>query len=273
VGYINVAIAIILLGLCYIVSSLFCQNLPLINGVNVETLTLSFQSIALLFNSLAWPLVIVIFYMLFKDTLSTALINLSNGNFKLNKNGLEYNAFIQKNASIETSITDVSSSKNSVLLEQTNSASSANISDEKNFTPTPLVKHYIEILKPQFKTEQKNLQIENYEYFLEAKSAEMYIAWHFEKIYATIYGSQIKALQFLISNGNKSSKTIIYNFYNGAKELYPNLYSTYMYENWLSYMQSQHLILINGENIELTMEGHGFINYIFHHDYSTFKYY
>ncbi len=222
----------------------------------ISQLLVAFGSV--LTSIIAWPLAFLIICILFRAPLSSAIVILAR---RITKAGpAEFAGEIQT--------PDKNTIKNKKALEDVigeQSTKNINTSLNDDLEKNPLIKTYITFLKPQLEESYNHYPGTDKTEFLYAKISEIYLAWSFEKIYSRIFESQIQTLKFLCINGYNSEKSEILKFYNIAKEHFPELYTNYSFENWLDFMKNQSVISIDGDNINLTSEGQGFINYIAHH--------
>lgn len=94
----------------------------------------------------------------------------------------------------------------------------------------------------------------------------------FERTYFHIFGSQIAALQFLnsVPAGFESPDTL-QPFYDQAKAKHSDFYGSYSFENWLSFLQTQLLILRQKDKIGITVRGKEFLKYMIEQNYSFNK--
>ena len=203
-------------------------------------------------ESIAWPLIVLLILILYQNTFSNILKILASRVSKLGTKGIDFEA-LPKQKNINESIQE-KESLNEVL-------------DNMNLG---LIKEYQDILTPEFETGAKkhNLTVED---FLRAKTTELYLAWHYEKIYRVIFGTQILALQTLNATGLKSTKSAIQAIYDRAVSDNAGFYDGISYENWLSFLETNDLIIINEDNVEISIEGQGFLNYINEQKYSYYK--
>jgi hypothetical protein len=94
----------------------------------------------------------------------------------------------------------------------------------------------------------------------------------FERTYIYIFGSQIAMLQALNSiPGGFESMSALRPFYEQAKAKHPDFYGSYSFENWLSFLQTQLLILEQDEKIGITVRGKEFLKYMIQQNYSFNK--
>ncbi|MCH4895856.1 hypothetical protein E0494_03995 [Marinilabiliaceae bacterium JC040] len=93
-------------------------------------------------------------------------------------------------------------------------------------------------------------------------SQVLYLIMHFNKIYDSIFGSQLRLLQSL-NGGLSENKTSIRFFYENAKERNPKFYENYSYDQYLEYLKSFDLIIFKSDvKIEITTLGIDFLKYI-----------
>jgi hypothetical protein len=106
-----------------------------------------------------------------------------------------------------------------------------------------------------------NTPIEKLEILLKY-SQLIYLIMHFGKIYNSIYGSQLSLLQRLNSSIFENKDTLK-PFYDFAKSTFPKTFEGYTYENYLDYLISFNLILVEtGGTIKITIFGRDFLKYI-----------
>lgn len=96
----------------------------------------------------------------------------------------------------------------------------------------------------------------------------------FEKVYDTIYGSQIRLLQRLNHTSVETKSSLKLYFENAAKN-YPEAYKTYSYDKYLNYLNAKGLIIMeeNDENIQIAHFGVDFLRYILEANLSVEKLY
>lgn len=102
--------------------------------------------------------------------------------------------------------------------------------------------------------------------------AENQIAVIFEQTYSLIYGSQLKALQYLNGSvGSNKDMESLKSFYNNAKEKNPEFYKNYSYEKWFGFLQSALLVGVYPGGIDISVRGQSFLNYLNKQRYSLDK--
>lgn len=102
-------------------------------------------------------------------------------------------------------------------------------------------------------------------------SQALYLIMHFNKIYETIFGSQLRLLQILNGSVNEDKSSLSF-IYENAKKRDPKFYENYSNDQYLEYLKSFGLILFetNGK-IVITILGRDFLKYIIETGLSTEK--
>jgi len=134
--------------------------------------------------------------------------------------------------------------------------------DESMFALHPLVQKKIESINVDinklFPDEDKNKINKQLVHAL----ASAILLLTAEKIYRTIFGSQIKLLKYLNVCGPQQKNTLI-SFYDTAKSESPAVYSNYTYDQYLQFLSSFNLIVVNEDaNYCITEEGKAFLEWI-----------
>jgi hypothetical protein len=92
--------------------------------------------------------------------------------------------------------------------------------------------------------------------------ARVNLILHFERAYGIMWASQLNLLRKL----NSKPLGILFNegqeYYNQGKELYPDWYGNYRYEDWINFLVSFKLVEIDGQMLHLTLAGREFLKYI-----------
>lgn len=89
----------------------------------------------------------------------------------------------------------------------------------------------------------------------------LFIILKFQRVYDLIYGSQIRILQ-KVNSSNIETKTSLKGYYDKAKEYYPPNYEHYLYDDYLKFLNTYGLILIEDEKILISSYGRDFLKYI-----------
>lgn len=93
-------------------------------------------------------------------------------------------------------------------------------------------------------------------------STIIYIKRHFDTIYTSIFGSQIRILQRL-NTLNPENKDSIEVYYENAKRSNPNFYENYSYNDYLHFLINFNLIIVEkDETIQITILGADFLKYL-----------
>lgn len=120
--------------------------------------------------------------------------------------------------------------------------------------------------------ENQNINPDDMERVLVNLLAEQTIINYFERLYISIFGSQITALQSLNVAGVVGVDVLALRpHYDEAVALWPNSYTNYSFEQWLEFLISAGLIIRTGDNVRITQEGHEFLKYIIHRSYTDIK--
>jgi hypothetical protein len=91
------------------------------------------------------------------------------------------------------------------------------------------------------------------------------------RIYNFIYGSQIKLLQKLNSGGQFPKEKIKY-FYDAAKDIWPDLYNNYSFEQYMNFLSSAGLVVISSNGVvTLTSLGQDFLRFLIEDNRPTDK--
>jgi hypothetical protein len=91
------------------------------------------------------------------------------------------------------------------------------------------------------------------------------ISYTYDTIWWTIYGSQLAFLLDLNQHQGRLPASRAREYYDKAKAEFPNIYLTYTFDNWLSFMAGQILIFRHpSEMIEITQRGKDFLKYLLH---------
>jgi hypothetical protein len=92
-------------------------------------------------------------------------------------------------------------------------------------------------------------------------SIVLFLILNFERVYASIYGSQIKLLQFLNSSPETEVSKLEF-FYTEAKTLNPYIYQTYTYEEYLFFLSEYRLINVENSKATITVVGRDFLKFL-----------
>ena len=84
---------------------------------------------------------------------------------------------------------------------------------------------------------------------------------HFDSIYSSIFGSQIRILERL-NTLLPETRDSLQIYYNNAENLNPKFFDNYPYKNYLNFLISFNLIREDNENISITELGIDFLKYL-----------
>lgn len=91
------------------------------------------------------------------------------------------------------------------------------------------------------------------------------IAYTYDTIWWSIYGSQLLFLLDLNRHHGMLPVNKAREYYDKAKNDFPQVYSTYSFDGWVTYMVSQLLIIrYASDMIEITHRGKDFLKYLLH---------
>ena len=115
-----------------------------------------------------------------------------------------------------------------------------------------------ELLKStEIKTSNSNESIEELKEQLE-----------FEKIFGSIFGSQIRLLEILLPKSNGESRMFLENYFNEIKNIFINVFSNWSLDNYLQYLIGYKLIEMTSEgNYKIAQKGINFLSYITSQNY------
>jgi hypothetical protein len=141
------------------------------------------------------------------------------------------------------------------------SAATANelISGIKQFISPEQLDPAVQVLKNTLnsRTQNKDEQIEMLVHALASANIQLI----HERVYRTIFGSQMEALVSM-NNPSGATQETLKRFYDAAAAQYPELYRTITFENWISFVIQSGLAVRIEDRYELTSYGRGFLKYI-----------
>lgn len=98
------------------------------------------------------------------------------------------------------------------------------------------------------------------------------IALYFERTYATIWGSQIAALQVLnVAGDGGTDPELLRPWYDQAAAQNPVIYAGYPFESWLGFLEKWRLVTKTEGRVAVTLEGREFLKFIVHQGYTPFS--
>jgi hypothetical protein len=91
------------------------------------------------------------------------------------------------------------------------------------------------------------------------------IAYGYELIWWPLFRSQLLALLSLNGHNGILPKSTFLSFYEEAAKSYPAQYSSFTFENWMHYFESNLLLKVHpSEMVEITIKGKDFLKYLLH---------
>jgi hypothetical protein len=81
-----------------------------------------------------------------------------------------------------------------------------------------------------------------------------------ERHFIAIYGSQLRLMEQMIGTG--VSADVARKFYEEAKAMFPDVYRSYTFEQWITFLVGSGLVTVGQGNYVLTPYGRGFLKYI-----------
>jgi uncharacterized protein YqiB (DUF1249 family) len=209
--------------------------------------------------SIFWPLVTIIIFLTLKEPIK----NLINNIKKIGYGGTALETNLTNNQQEESSILE--------LLGDGN---------DESYIDNALIK-FSETSREQseqiVENETKISTVEGYQNKYERiykYSKLLVMIKSFEKVYDSIYGSQIRLLQRL-NHTSVETKSSLKLYYDNAVKNYPEAYKTYGYESYLNYLQVKGLIVMqeNDENVQIAHFGVDFLRYLLEANLSVEKLY
>jgi hypothetical protein len=95
------------------------------------------------------------------------------------------------------------------------------------------------------------------------------VSFVYERVWWTIFKSQVLALQDLNRKAKIVRREEVKLFYDAAALESPTVYSDYSFAKWMSYLRGQGLIIEHpGETLEITIRGKDFLKYMVHWGYT-----
>ncbi len=212
------------------------------------------QEIVSIIQILAWPLVVLIIFLILKTPIKNFINRIKGIGYK----DTHIDAGLPTKQEGDTPIEKLSKDK-----------SNASIDKILNLFAPETVKSLKEaVIKESdlntFKTPDEREQV------LLSYSQVIYLIMHFNKIYNIIYGSQIRILQRLNASVFETKDTLR-PFYDDAKSAFPKMYESYSYDSYINFLLINFLIIEEGKSIKITILGKDFLKYIVESSYSFEK--
>lgn len=209
--------------------------------------------------AISWPIVTLIILYILKNPIRNLINNIKKIGYG--------------NTGIETSIPNNQDSEDSILQLLGDG-------DDESYLDNALYKFTSESMQRLEEIVEKETQISQVEGYqnkyerIYKYSKLLVLIKNFERIYDTIFGSQIQLLQRL-NHTNSETKNSLKLFYDKASKYYPKLYEDYSYRKYLGYLFANSLIHMeeNNENVTITYIGRDFLRYLLEANMSLEKHY
>ena len=209
--------------------------------------------------SIFWPLVTIIIFLTLKEPIK----NLINNIKKIGYGGTALETNLTNNQQEESSILELLGDGNdesyidNALIKFSETSREQSEQIVENETKISTVEGYQNKYKRIYKYSKLLVMIKS-----------------FEKVYDSIYGSQIRLLQRL-NHTSVETKSSLKLYYDNAVKNYPEAYKTYGYESYLNYLQVKGLIVMqeNDENVQIAHFGVDFLRYLLEANLSVEKLY
>ena len=196
------------------------------------------------FHELAWPVAAAWIAWYFRDPIVALLPRVN----KIGPVGLETASTQQSGAPVPGEVSNAS-------LKRIEGSVSPELLEEGK-----------ELIEKAFARDQSELK--KSEHLLTLSSA-LLISGLFERTYAHIFGSQIILLQQ--ANAAPVSTDEARGIYDRAKGIWPAIYQTYTFEQWVGFLEVAFLLLAktaDGRQFIITARGRGFLRYMVENGYS-----
>jgi hypothetical protein len=117
-----------------------------------------------------------------------------------------------------------------------------------------------------------NLSADDRERLLLRHLAQAWMIQAFERVYRTIWGSQLLILEMLNAKGDAGQSTEWARaFFEEGATKEPEMYKDYPFEDWLNYVVGAQMISREVDRIRITIDGREFLKYVISQGYSVVK--
>jgi len=227
------------------------------------------ESVVGILSALTWPITLFVIVFIFRGELRALLGRL----VAINKQGVVFDRPLQaqttrteENAGLGATPPD--SADNGALLTANDSV------EELKASSAPAYHPFIDEIAGQIQSKLPT-ECEKQVQWLLKGVVDSFAALHMERIYAVIYGSQIRSLEEIMQMGGRIHIGMLSPFYQRAKHDYPDLYKDYPLERWLGFMLAPFgqdgsglVKKISEDIIDLAPAGLAFIPYVRTRGYS-----
>ena len=196
---------------------------------------------------LAWPVTALVFGIVFIFVFKQPITKFINRTRKVGKKGISTDALEKGDQK------PAGASGAEELLETFNNT---------------LLLHHEKVLRDEL--DKRNVKPEDREKILLRHYAALQIVSAFERTYASIFGSQISALQYL-NTQESAPRLLLKVFYDEAAKAEQKFYANYTFDQWLGFIQNAPFITEADGRVSISLEGREFLKYILEQGYNSHK--
>lgn len=197
---------------------------------------------------LSWPVAAFALGCLFKEAFRGLLYRVLE--FRFNKEGL---GFTVSPALLQV---EADTAKKGLALE---SSQTVSLGAAKLESGNPLVQQQEQRIRDDIK--KANLDSQTALELIGNRLAVTQMSLAAERIYRTIFGTQIFILKNVNSSGPAEREKLL-QVYNFAKAANPQIYESYSFEQYVSFLLSQGVLSTNGERYFITETGKQFLKWM-----------
>jgi len=200
---------------------------------------------------LSWPVVVFLVLLAFRDPL-TKLINRMH-TFKAGKEGFTIDASIVA-ANIQGE-TKVETGLSAGVAEQ-------RLRVVRGFAISPSVTLREQRIRADMQTMNLDVSQQTIDLLIQHLAATQ--ALHAaERVYRTIFGSQIALLKNMNSTPGAIRREVLQAVYDAAKSRFPDLYASYSFQEWLNYLLTNGLVHTEDQlQFSITVDGKEFLKWM-----------
>jgi hypothetical protein len=126
---------------------------------------------------------------------------------------------------------------------------------------SPLIKDW-ETIVNEFLKSKKIETSDDREKALLRLSAQTYILLYLERVYGSIWASQVACLRYLNSKASGVNISEIKPFYETAKNRFPANYQNYPIETWIGFLKGSNLVKEENSQFLILIGGREFLKYL-----------
>lgn len=197
---------------------------------------------------IAWPLIILIMFLLLKVPISEFIKNIKRIGYG--------DAAIETGSPTKQQDEDDTSAIGSLSKDTSN----ANVDKVSGMFSEETMEVFADFVKNETLLDSLTTAEEKQDVLFKY-SKIIYLIMYFNRIYNDIFGSQLRLLQKLNSSANENLGTLRV-YYDYAKSTFPSIYEDYSYESYMEYLLSFNLIVNENGAIKITWLGKDFLKYL-----------